>query len=257
MSTDPVTDLAVDPVLEVRDLTGPAGSPVVRGVNLVVGREETRLLLGPIHSGKSMVMRLILGLDRAAHGTIIIDGEPFDAAGMPDAVLRRMRTRIGAVFEGSALVTRISAVENVELPLLEHTAASPAEAREAARELLAEVGVTAEALATPDQLGRAERRRVALARALALRPPVLLLDEPTHGLDPHAAAELDETIAGLQRRHGFGTLIFSHEVRHAFGRIAQIYVMAGGVIVAAGDRAELEHSAQPVARQLLHRRGAP
>lgn len=248
-------ELSIDPVLELRDLTGPAVDPVVHGVDIVVGRGETRLLLGPIHSGKSTVMRLILGLDRAAQGTIIVDGESFDAAGMPDDDLRRLRTRVGVVFEGSALVTRISAEENVELPLLEHTAASARAARDTARELLDEVGLTAGTLVTPEELGRAERRRVALARALALNPPVLLLDEPTHGLDPHAAAQFDETIARLQGEHGFGALVFSHEVRHAFGRIAHIYVMDDGAIVADGSRAELEHSAQPVVRQLFHRRG--
>jgi ABC-type transporter Mla maintaining outer membrane lipid asymmetry ATPase subunit MlaF len=146
-------------------------------------------------------------------------------------------------------------IDNVELPLLEHTTASRTEARDAARELLAEVGLSVDGTEIPAQLGRAERRRVALARALALRPPILLLDEPTHGLDAGAAADLDDTIARLQARHGFGVLIFSREVRHAFGRATQIYVMATGRIIEQGGRAALQASPNDIVRQLFHRRG--
>lgn len=106
-----------------------------------------------------------------------------------------------------------------------------------------------------DDLPRSGRRRVAIARALALRPAVLLLDEPTQGLDAHSAHEIDDLLAELQQRYGFGILIFSHEVRHAFGMATEIYVMADGVIIACGTREELEASENEVVRQLLHRRG--
>jgi phospholipid/cholesterol/gamma-HCH transport system ATP-binding protein len=202
-----------------------------------------------------MIMRHIVGLETATSGTVRIDGETFDAAKRDERVLRRLRTRIGVVFEGSALVTRISAVENVELPLLEHTDVAPAEARDTARELLAEVGLTVDDDTTSDQLTRAGQRLVALARALALRPPLLLLDEPTHALDAHAAAQLDETIRRLQAANGFGVVIFSHEVRHAFGSARQIYVLGEGRIVANGDRDALMASNHAVVRSLLHRRG--
>lgn len=242
------------PALEVRDLTGPAGAPVVRDVNLAVERGRTHLVLGPIHSGKSQVMRHIVGLEPAERGTVTVDGHSYRATGEPEAVLRRMRTRVGVVFEGSALFTRLSVVENVELPLLEHTDASASEARAAARELLAEVGLAIDEELTPLQLGRLERRRVALARALALRPPVLLLDEPTHGLDPHSAHELDDAVGRLQDAAGFALMIFSHEVRHAYGRAEQISVMADGVVVEQGARDALLDSDHEVIRRLLKRR---
>jgi phospholipid/cholesterol/gamma-HCH transport system ATP-binding protein len=247
--------LSEDRVLEVRGLTGPASEPVVTGVDLDVERGGTRVVLGPIHSGKSMVMRHIVGLERARAGTIRVDGETFDATHTDEKLLLRLRKRIGVVFEGSALVTRISAVENVELPLLEHTDVVPEEARDAARELLAEVGLTVDDETTPEQLTRVGQRLVALARALALRPPLLLLDEPTHSLDPHSAAQLDETIRRLQDANGFGVLIFTNEVRHAFGRARHIYVLAQGRVVASGDRDALMESHHAVVRSLLHRRG--
>ena len=123
------------PALEVRSLTGPAGRTVIRDIDLAVNRGATHVMLGPIQGGKSMVMRHVLGLERASEGMICIDGEEFDAISVSESVLRRMRTRIGAVFEGSALLSRLSAVENVELPLLEHTEATAEDARETAQEI--------------------------------------------------------------------------------------------------------------------------
>jgi phospholipid/cholesterol/gamma-HCH transport system ATP-binding protein len=247
--------LSDDRVLEVRNLTGPVVEQVVTDVSLDVDRGGTTLVLGPIHSGKSMIMRHIVGLETAASGTVRVDGETFDATKRDERSLRRLRTKIGVVFEGSALVTRISAVENVELPLLEHTDVPPSEARDTARELLAEVGLAVDDDTTSEQLTRAGQRLVALARALALRPPLLLLDEPTQGLDAHAAAQLDETIRRLQEANGFGVVIFSHEVRHAFGAARQIYVLGEGRILANGDRNTLMASNHAVVRSLLHRRG--
>jgi phospholipid/cholesterol/gamma-HCH transport system ATP-binding protein len=241
--------------LAVCGLSGPLGEPSIFDIDIVLPQGATHLVLGPIHSGKSMLMRHVVGLECAEQGRIIIGDESFDPSAQVEAVRRRMQTRVGVVFEGSALITRISVIENVELPLLEHTTASRAEARDAARELLAEVGLTVDGDETPGQLGRAQRRRVALARALALRPPVLLLDEPTHGLDAGAAADLDDTIARLQTRHGFGVLVFSREVRHAFGRATHIYVMFTGRIVEHGQREALQRSPHDVVRQLFHRRG--
>ena len=243
-------------VLEVRDLTGPDESPAIFDISLQAWRSRTSVVLGPIHSGKSIVMRHLLALEDARSGEIVVEGECFDARGESDAVTRRMRTRFGVIFEGAALLSRLSVLENVELPLLEHTHATSEEAREAAQELLSEVGLAIAQDATPGELDRAAQRRVALARALALRPPVLLLDEPTQGLDAHAASELDHTLRELQDRSGFGIVIFTREARYAFGNPERVYVMAEGRIVDAGDHDSLMESEHPVVRGLLRRRGA-
>ena len=243
------------PALEVHALTGPEGHVIIENVDMVVPHGATHVVLGPIHSGKSMLMRHLLGLERALSGTVRIEGEVFDATRTSESDLRRLRTRIGVVFEGSALLSRLTAVENVELPLLEHTEVGDEDARETAQELLAEVGMRSGADATPAQLGRAEQRRVALARALALRPAVMLLDEPTLGLDPHSAAELDDLITRIQRARGCGVVIFSHEVRYAFGRAEYIYVMSDGVVVEEGARDAVQRCEHPIVRQLLDRRG--
>ncbi|HSJ63060.1 MAG TPA: ATP-binding cassette domain-containing protein [Gemmatimonadaceae bacterium] len=244
------------PVFEVRHLTGPDDAPVVFDISLLCLRGKTSVVLGPIHAGKTMLMRSLLGLDRARTGEVFVEGERFDAAGESEERLRRLRTCVGSVFQGAALISRLGAIENVELPLLEHTSASASEAREAAAQLIHEVGLDIDPEATPGQLDRDEQRRLALARALALRPPVVILDEPTQGLHAHAAAELDETLARLQESHGFGTLILSHDPRYAFGRADRIYVLAGGRVVESGTPEHVRECGSDVVSRLLDRRGA-
>lgn len=240
--------------LEVHQLSGPAGSPLIFDIDLLVARGETLLVLGPIQSGKSMLMRHLVGLECAETGTIAVDGQTFDPIKPDEKALRKLRARVGVLFEGSALLRRISVLENVELPLLEHQHSSRAHARDAARELLAEVGIDVDDGIMPLELGRAEQRRVALARAMALRPRLLLLDEPTLGLDSQAAHDFDETLHALQTKYDFGIVIFSHEIRHAYAPANEIDVLAGGRIVARGTRESLLQSDDPVIHGLLHRR---
>jgi phospholipid/cholesterol/gamma-HCH transport system ATP-binding protein len=240
--------------LEVHNLTGPADTPLIFDIGMYVSRGETALVLGPIQSGKSMLMRHLVGLERAEEGTIAVDGHAFDPTRPDDKALRALRARVGVLFEGSALLRRISVVENVELPMLEHQHTKRGAARDAARELLAEVGIDVDDDTMPVQLGRAGQRRVALARALALHPRLLLLDEPTIGLDSQAAHEFDETLYALQKKYEFGAVIFSHEIRYAYGPANEIDVLAGGKIVARGTREALLESDDPVIHGLLHRR---
>jgi phospholipid/cholesterol/gamma-HCH transport system ATP-binding protein len=238
----------------VRGLTGPVDTPIIFDIDLAVPAAHTAIVLGPIQSGKSMLMRHLVGLERAQAGTIAVDGSSFDPTSRDEVALRALRARIGVVFEGSALLRRIGVVENVELPLLEHRHSTRGEARDAARELLAEVGMVVEDTTMPVELDRAEQRRVALARALALRPKLLLLDEPTLGLDSLAAHEFDDMLHAVQQRYGFGIVIFSHEIRHAYAPANEISLLAGGRIVARGTREALLQSDDPTIHRLLHRR---
>jgi len=230
-------------------------APLIHAVDLRVCSGETLVVLGPIQSGKTTLVRHLLGLERALRGSVTLGGEVFDASIPPDSKLRQLRVRVGVIFESSALLNRITVIENVELPLLEHTDVRPEEARETARELLREAGLRADDDLMPADLNRAEQRRVALARALALKPCALVLDEPTVGLDPHAAHEFDVTLQALQDEYGFGMLILTREVRHAFQPDRKIAVLVDGRIVACGDRESLLANEHPIVRRLLHRRG--
>jgi ABC-type transporter Mla maintaining outer membrane lipid asymmetry ATPase subunit MlaF len=247
-----------DPPLALRvdDLTGPARGPVLNDVSLVVRSGGSHVVLGPMHSGKSLLLRLVLGLERAKRGTVTIDGMSFDTANPDENALGRVRRRVGVVFDSSALVSRLTLLENVELPLIEHTVVDASAARATAAELLREVGVVRDIDRTPDGLSRLDRRRTALARALVLAPALVLIDEPGHGLDPHAAMELDETLRLLQERYGFGMLICSQEVRYAFHWPNAVSVLAGGTIVEQGDLEHLLHSRHETVRRFVDRRGA-
>ena len=244
------------PALSVRDLTGPRGAAVVRHVSLTVPRAGSHVVLGPMHSGKSLLVRLVLGLDRASSGTVSVDGNEFDAAHPAEEALRRLRRHVGVVFDNSALVSRLTLLENVELPLAELSDVSATLARETAAALLADVGVSRDMDRTPDRLSRLDRRRAAVARALVRQPALLIIDEPGNGLDPHAASELDETLHTLHERYACGILICSQEVRYAFHWPEAISVLAGGRIVEQGHLDQLLHSRHEAVRRFVDRRGA-
>jgi ABC-type transporter Mla maintaining outer membrane lipid asymmetry ATPase subunit MlaF len=242
--------------LEVDGLTGPVGRTVIRDVSLRVPRGGTHVVLGNMHAGKSILLRMILGLERAQTGTVIIDGTSFDAASPNERALANIRKRVGVVFDSSALVSRLTLLENVELPLLEHTHVQASAARETAAKLLREVGVDDELERTPEGLSRLDRRRTALARALALRPALLLIDEPGYGLDADAAAELDDRLLALQSEYGCAALICSQEVRYAFRAPNAVSVLAGGTVIDQGELEDLRRSDHESVRRLVDRRGA-
>jgi ABC-type transporter Mla maintaining outer membrane lipid asymmetry ATPase subunit MlaF len=254
--SDPAPNANAPLALDVRGLTGPARTPVLRDVSLSVPRAGVHVVLAPMHSGKSLLLRLLLGLERAETGTVVVDGLAFDAAHPNENDLQRVRRRVGVVFDSSALVSRLTLRENVELPLVEHTAADGETARAAAAELLRDAGVVRDVDRTPDELSRLDRRRAALARALALAPALLVIDEPGNGLDPHAATELDETLRALHNRFAWGLLICTQEVRYAFHWPDAVSVLAGGRIVEQGSLDHLLNSRHEAVRRFVDRRGA-
>jgi phospholipid/cholesterol/gamma-HCH transport system ATP-binding protein len=245
------------PALEVGDLSGPRSGPVLRHVSLLVRHAGSHIVLGPMHSGKSTLIRLILGLERATTGRVVVDGTELDPSAPNDSRLRLVRRRVGVVFDSSALVSRLTLRENVELPLVEHTSATASAASEMAAALLRDVGVAGDHFdRTPDRITRLDRRRTALARALALQPALVLIDEPGHGLDAHAAGELDDTLRSLHERHAYGMLICTQEVRYAFHWPEAVSVLAGGVMVEQGHLDQLLHSRHEAVRRFIDRRGA-
>jgi len=247
---------SVPPALEVRDLTGPAQSPVLRDVSLHVRHGGVHVVLAPMHSGKSLLLRLLLGLERAQRGTVSVDDATFDAANPDENDLRRVHRRVGVMFDSSALVSRLTLLENVELPLVEHTTVGGTAIHDVAAALLQDVGVVRDADRTPDELSRLDRRRAALARALALDPALVMIDEPGNGLDPHAATEFDETLRALHDRFAWGLLICTQEVRYAFRWPESVSVLVAGRIVEQGSLDQLLNSGHATVRRFVDRRGA-
>jgi lipoprotein-releasing system ATP-binding protein len=196
--------------------------PVLRGVDLVVEAGEFVAVVGPSGSGKSTLLHLLGALDRPDAGHVAIGGSPL--AGMSGAQMAAFRNRtIGFVFQFHQLLPDFTALENVMLPG-RIAGEAPRAVHARARELLLEVGLAERLEHFPNQLSGGERQRVALCRALALAPPLLLADEPTGNLDPVSGDQVFELLLTLQKMHGTTAVLVTHnpEIAERCGRILQL-----------------------------------
>ncbi len=236
------------PIVDVRGLTvGWAHVVLARNVTFHVDRGEVFAILGESGSGKTTLMRFMIGLEEPTEGEIDVAG-----GGRPD--LSRGLPPFGMMFQSGALFGSLSVVENVRLPLEEWTDL-PTEAVEAiARAKLRAVGLEAAGDKMPAELSGGMTRRAAIARALALDPALVFLDEPSSGLDPRTAAGIDELIATLNRALGVSVVMISHDLREVY-RIADRCLLLdprSKSVVAIGDPRELRESDDPPVRAFFH-----
>jgi putative ABC transport system ATP-binding protein len=214
---DPAITTTTDTVVAAHDLTrrygeGATAVDALRGVSLDVTRGQLVAVMGPSGSGKSTLMHLLAGLDQPTEGTVTIAG--IELAALDDAKLTRLRREhIGFVFQFFNLISNMSVADNVEVAAL-IGGASRREARERRKELLGELGLTAKAQTAPAQLSGGEQQRVAVARALAHRPSLLLTDEPTGNLDSANTAAVLRLLRGSHAR-GLAILLVTHDARVA------------------------------------------
>jgi putative ABC transport system ATP-binding protein len=231
-------------VLEARSLaktydTGGAKVLALRGVDLVIARGEFVAIMGPSGCGKSTLLNLLAGLDRPTAGEVWLDGERIDQ--LSETELARLRRRkIGFVFQFFNLMPTLSAVENVELPLL-LVGRRRRDARRSANELLSELGIGDQHAAAPVQLSGGQQQRVALARALANTPDIVLGDEPTGNLDSAAAREVLGLLRGARDR-GQTVLLVTHDARVA-AAADRVITLRDGLV---SDETELQ-AARPIA----------
>jgi putative ABC transport system ATP-binding protein len=236
-------------VLEGRSLaktydTGGAKVLALRGVDLAIARGEFVAIMGPSGCGKSTLLNLLAGLDRPTTGEVWLDGQRIDQ--LSETELARLRRRkIGFVFQFFNLMPTLSAVENVELPLL-LVGRRRKDARRSANELLSELGIGDKHAAAPVQLSGGQQQRVALARALANTPDIVLGDEPTGNLDSAAARDVLGLLRGARDR-GQTVLLVTHDARVAAGA-DRVITLRDGLV---SDETELE-AARPVALPFEH-----
>jgi phospholipid/cholesterol/gamma-HCH transport system ATP-binding protein len=237
------------PVIEVRNVTTKFGEQTVHNdISLDVRRGEILALVGGSGSGKTTLLREILGLQPVTSGTIHLFG--VDVATANDMKIYEIKRRIGVLFQRGALFGSLTVLENVGLPLREHTQLRPELIDEIASLKIGMVGLEEEAATKfPRQLSGGMTKRVGLARALALDPELLMLDEPTSGLDPVGARALDELILELKGSLGFTVLLVTHDL-DSIRRVADRVAMLGrGKLLAVGTVAELEGSSEPAVRE--------
>lgn len=228
------------------------GRTILRGIDLTVPRGSITAVLGPSGSGKSTLLAALTGELPPAAGTVEVFGQPVPH---DSRALLEMRKGIGVLLQGNGLLTDLTTAENVALPLRTHTKLPEALIRRLVDLKLNAVGLRAAADAYPRELSGGMARRVALARALALDPPLMLYDEPLTGLDPIASGVIMSLIQRLNDTLGLTSIIVSHHVHETLPITDQAVVIANGGLVFSGTPAELDATSDPLVKQFL--RGEP
>jgi len=207
------------------------------------------IILGRSGTGKSVTLRHIIGLLRPDSGKVFVDGQEISALKAHD--LSEVRKKIGFLFQNAALFDSITVGENVEFPMRRHTKMSDREIRDKAKDKLASVGLDKDYGKMPAELSGGMRKRAGLARALALDPPILLVDEPSAGLDPITADEIDTLLLELKERGGTTLVVVTHNIPSARRLGDELVMLDGGRIVAQGTAADLERSREPMVRAFM------
>jgi phospholipid/cholesterol/gamma-HCH transport system ATP-binding protein len=231
------------------------GRAVVDGLNATIPASKTTVLLGPSGSGKSTLLRMITGLMKPDEGQVVIEGAA--VAGLSPSSLRLLRQRFGMLFQDNALFTGMSVFDNIAFPLRHVQRADAATVQARVSSLLSSVGLAEMGQRQPDQLSGGQRKRVALARALALDPEVVLFDEPTSGLDPQTSATIDALIVATQRERARTCLVITHDIDSARAIADTIGLLQGGKLIAFGDAAQVLNSKDPEVRAFVDRQPSP
>jgi phospholipid/cholesterol/gamma-HCH transport system ATP-binding protein len=230
--------------IEVKDLVAQYGERVVLNrVSMSVPRGEVRVILGPSGCGKTTLLKHLIGLQEPAAGSIKILGR--EIVGLTEEDLAKLLTEVGMLFQGGALIQSQTLLENVVLPLHEHTRLQPEDAERVARMKLTTVGLGRFLSLLPSELSGGMKKRAALARAIALDPEILFCDEPTAGLDPVTAAGIDRLIVDLRDALGITVVVVSHEINSIRRTADRVTMLQEGVVMAEGTIQDLEQSPDP------------
>jgi phospholipid/cholesterol/gamma-HCH transport system ATP-binding protein len=223
---------------------------VLNGISLSVKRGETLAVLGRSGTGKSVLLRLIIGLQKPDSGSIRIHGQ--DLAGLALDQLGEIRKKMGFLFQHAALYDSLTVEQNVAFPLQHHKQEmSKSERSDRVRKLLAEVGMEDAAAKMPSDISGGMQKRVGLARALALEPDILLLDEPTAGLDPISSGEIDDLVLKLQEEHHMASIVVTHDLHSAKTIADRLALLNEGDVVIEGNFEELQKSEIEFVREFL------
>lgn len=225
---------------------------VLDGVSLDVDTGEVLYIVGSSGAGKSVLVKHLVGLLRPDAGTIMLGGR--DITWLSEAEFYAVRKQCAMVFQNSTLFDAMTNVDNVALPYRKHHGLSPRAARERALAKLDLVGMRHAADWLPGDIGDGLKKRVAIARALTLEPSYVIFDEPTTGLDPVAAAQVDELIRALKHDTGVTSIVVSHDLRSIFGVADRIAMIYQGRILIDGTPAAVRASRDPIIDQFFNGR---
>jgi phospholipid/cholesterol/gamma-HCH transport system ATP-binding protein len=238
------------PVIELQDVRLAFDShEVLRGIDLSVVKSETLTIMGGSGSGKSVLLRLIAGLIKPDLGEIRIDGT--DIVPLNEDEMLSLRQRMGVVFQQAALFDSMSVADNIAYPLREHTMLDKGAIQQRVAELLDIVGLPGVQVKYPAELSGGMRKRVGIARALAMKPAIVLYDEPISGLDPSNSKMISQLIMHVARTFGTTSIVVSHDLYWSLKISARVALIYDGRIIAVGTPAEFQASPLPEVQAFL------
>jgi phospholipid/cholesterol/gamma-HCH transport system ATP-binding protein len=226
---------------------------VLSGVNMRIERSEVAVIIGGSGAGKTTLLRVLIGLERATSGRVVVAG--VDLAALSERELNTARRKFGMVFQYSALLDSMNVFDNVAFPLREHTKLKEREIKDRVNEKLAVLGLEGTGTRFPSQISGGMRKRVGLARALMLEPEVLMYDEPTSGLDPITSRKVDDLILETRDRFGITSIVISHDMAGAIQIGDRIFVLAKGKVAASGTPRELAEGTNQIVREFIDSSG--
>lgn len=238
-----------DPILVHELLKSFGQQKVLDGIDLCVAKNETVVILGRSGTGKSVLLKLLVGLQKPDSGSIRIHGQ--EISGLDMEQLNEIRKKIGFLFQDAALYDSLNVRDNVAFPLNRHTNLSEADQDKRVRELLASVGMEKDLEKMPSEISGGMQRRAGLARALALDPDILLFDEPTAGLDPITSGEIGKLILKLKQERKLTAIVVTHDIQGAKAYSDRLVVVNEGHIVTEGTLEDLQKSKDPFVVQFL------
>ena len=239
------------PFVELRNVTfGYGERAVLDGLTLTVPRGKVTALMGASGGGKTTVLRLIGGQQRAQRGEVLFDGQ--DVGPLEASALYAARRRMGMLFQFGALFTDLSVFDNVAFPLREHTDLPEELVRDIVLMKLNAVGLRGARDLMPSEVSGGMARRVALARAIALDPELVMYDEPFAGLDPISLGTAAQLIRKLNNAMGLTSIVVSHDVEETFRIADQVVILANGTIAAQGTPDEVRNSTDPLVHQFVN-----
>jgi phospholipid/cholesterol/gamma-HCH transport system ATP-binding protein len=225
------------------------GNHVLRGVSLYIEKGESVVVIGGSGSGKSVLLKHIIGLLKPDEGEVIVDSAVLSQ--LDEDGLNEVRKKFGMLFQSSALFDSMSVWENVGFGLKRHTELRDREIKEIAVEKLRMVGLVGIEDEMPSELSGGMRKRVGLARAIAMEPEILLYDEPTTGLDPIMADAINDLIIEMRERLNITSLAITHDMKSAFKIADTIAMLYNGLIIEKGTSEEIKNTSDPVVRQFI------
>jgi len=238
------------PIVSLKDVHKSFGTNrVLSGIDLQIERGKTTVILGPSGTGKSVMLKHIVGLIKPDRGEVYFEGERVDTLKEPGLV--EVRKRIGYMFQLGALFDSMTVAENIAFPLVEHTKMDGAQRMASVHRVLRLVGLADYENMMPAELSGGQQRRVALARAVVLEPCMVLYDEPTTGLDPITTHSVDSMIMKAKEEHGVTSVVISHDIQSAFEVADRVVFLHDGSVVAEGPPDVFRASEHEAVREFL------